>query len=891
MTHSTPTFGHGQVLLPNQSFFSWLRTQTTLFVSQILALLTFISFLASLIYYVHDVADIGDRSALFRLAKINLFIDFAHIILIVIFIIALIQVLDDNVRGSYRVSLVYGRAFKGPLPKWQHEVLLEQSKQRLRRFKAYFLCFWCVMLALYIAFAFKHSLTLPQESNTPPAAAQAQNHEGDPKQATPSLSAEKTDHRESVSSTQEPAHQASSAISLNQDTPGWLKDKLFPFLTFALNNLSLMFIFWCCAVLLAPTHSGNHRTRKRSFARVNSLTIRIRDFHRRYFWSNKSRRPYLLFSVAIGVFTVAYLPLFAIHNTATLRIFQAAFDALSGVVNALVLALLIARLDSKLIGLPSWLIFVLYSYAAVQPLFVAFEQQSSVFKSIETAVLIVVFISKIYFFLIIFYTLQTGRMLNYLYCFPFLNQRVDGAQKRADDSAEKVSEKNGWRVMPAWLRPGNIDRTTFAGGALILGGLFSLLAFVVPRVMHSPEISKPATRILLYADATNLLIVGIMIILLRSMLNDCSITAKNLRDIYRTIFQESLLKPQAAIEKSEGQVRRFKRYFLFFWCFMWLLYLPVAARHADIWPTQTDLDKQLAPTEIITVVTPSFLEFALSTINLMCIFWCFVVLYLPAHDDKSDEKQKLVIRYSRFVVALLLTAFLLLLCSLGQERMTAQNLLIHKTVFNGISGTLSAIVLALLIARLDSKIIRLSTWLIGLLFCYSAVQALSVVFGLVEFQGIETVTLIVALLFKICFFAIVIYALQTGRILTYLVCFPLLDKRVDSIFDNQFEIRTTRNESDAFTFSIWKHNKLVYSTESTFPRKSDCDRSVEAVRNVMKDEHRYDPESSCGTFWVKVTDTHNNILCESVSLKSEAEANDLIDESVDKIPYCKYERV
>src|SRR6185503_15541898 len=92
--------------------------------------------------------------------------------------------------------------------------------------------------------------------------------------------------------------------------------------------------------------------------------------------------------------------------------------------------LLIARLDSKLVGLPSWLISILYSYAAAQPLFVVFElNQTEVFDKITTGVLIFVFVSKIYFFLIITYALQTGKMLNYLSCFPILEKRAKKARE------------------------------------------------------------------------------------------------------------------------------------------------------------------------------------------------------------------------------------------------------------------------------------------------------------------------------------------------------------------------------------------------------------------------------------------------------------------------------
>lgn len=839
MTHGVSGFGNEPTLLPNQSFFAWLRTQTTLFISQILALLTFISFLASLIYYVHDVTDAGERASVFELTTINLFIDFAHVILIVIFIVALIQVLDENVRGSYRVSLVYDRLFKTRVSKPQHHALLSDSQYRLRRFKTYFLCFWCVMLALYLAFAFKHSLTLHTEHKV--------------EVASPNLFA--------------PVELPIAVAADSQhEHPRLLKHKIFPFLTFALNNISLMFVFWCFAVLLV---SGRNEGKKRRWM----------------------RQPHLVFSFFILLFTSSYLPLLKIDDMTTLKLYQAGFDALSGVLNALVLALLIARLDSKLIGLPSWLIFVLYSYSAVQPLFVAFEQQSGVFASIETSVLIVVFISKIYFFLIIFYTLQTGRMLNYFYCFPFLSDRVNTVLHLDAPTDSQPTNKRSWNLDFRWLKPTEMPilRTTVA--LLFLIGIFALLVLVIPSLMYGDARDYlPGRQLLLNIDAINLVVVGVIIILLWGMQSEDTFGHTSSLKLFRAIFHEPLPKPTTAIKSSTLQVERFRHFFLLFWYFMWLLYLLVAVRHTGLWSQVADPRRPLSVTQSILTVAPSFFEFSLSTINLMCIFWCFAVLYLPAYDERSEKRQKLVIRYSRFTVALLIATFLLLLCSLGQDGLTVQNLEIHKTVFNGISGTLSAISLALLIARMDSKIISLPSWLVTTLFCYSAVQALSVVFDLGEFQGIETLMLLLALVFKICFFLIVTYTLQTGKILNYLVCFPAFDKRVDSIFDNQFEIRSAKDGSHLFTFSIWKSNKLVYTTETTFRTREECDSAVEALRHVMSEERHYKPDTSCGTFWVKVTDVYKNLLCESNSLRSEEDAIELINDSLEKIPYCKYDR-
>lgn len=96
--------------LPNERFFSWLRGQTTLFVSQIIAILGITLFIAEEVYYV----SYGLKHGKLEPMTVKLIVDYAHIVFIGVFILVLIKVLDDNARGSYRVKLVYERVFKRP---------------------------------------------------------------------------------------------------------------------------------------------------------------------------------------------------------------------------------------------------------------------------------------------------------------------------------------------------------------------------------------------------------------------------------------------------------------------------------------------------------------------------------------------------------------------------------------------------------------------------------------------------------------------------------------------------------------------------------------------------------------------------------------------------------
>src|ERR1043165_9501010 len=96
-THGhTIDVSHDQPPLPNQHFSSWLRSQTTLFISQIVAVLAFVLFIAEEVYY---VSHFGEQSQSIEPLTIKLIVDIAHVIFMAMFILVLIKYLDDNERG------------------------------------------------------------------------------------------------------------------------------------------------------------------------------------------------------------------------------------------------------------------------------------------------------------------------------------------------------------------------------------------------------------------------------------------------------------------------------------------------------------------------------------------------------------------------------------------------------------------------------------------------------------------------------------------------------------------------------------------------------------------------------------------------------------------------
>ena len=924
--------------LPNLHFSSWLRRQTTLFVSQIVAVLGIILFIAEEVYYVSH--GLQDRKLLEPMTA-KLIVDYAHVLFIGVFILVLIKVLDDNERGSYRVKLVYERVFKKPKHGEESvDEALETSKMQLKKFKVRFLWFWIGMLCLYISFACQHTYEANLESGK----------EFGSKEVSLSFSGESHGKEEEFKSEMSlriidetrgsaaPQNHVSNSAKQGEEK---VHTKLvFSSLAFFFNNFTLLFVFSCFLVMYIRPDEVKKKEWKYlvgSVVAVGSLII-------------------LFFSFLIlkwGEFPA---------NPASANAYVSIFDALSGVINAVVLALLIARLDSKLIGLPSWLISVLYSYAAVQPLFLVFElSNSELLKTITTLVLTFVFISKIYFFLIIFYALQTGKMLNYLTCFPILRRRAEENRKPAVERASvfavlgnfsrsalsglarsygrarwkrvraprKAERANGQRTrepfsvtVSEFLRRYSLAVSEVIGWVAILyffgsligsqvlpetqnwgGGLRNDAGFVVSKILTPSPLAAFVIRL------AQLIFVALVIVTLRVISEDNDFGRKTAADTARSIFIEPL-EHGDSMKDGEAQLKKFKRYFLYFWCVTYLLYAIFLIEPQTVF---SDHDERTFRHMLEILLFPA-LEFLFASLNLMCAFWCFVVLHSPAfakppgamlkgsemmrkhfeaRPERFEARQKLLINYSTFAVLLLIAIYLLLIGLLGGPTLSGGNLRDYATVFDGVTGLLSAVVLALLIARMDSKLFSLPSRLIWMLFAYASIQSFFIAFAqnTPVLQMVRTSVLSAALGLKICFFLIVAHSLQSGRMLNYLVSFPLLKERVDSIFENQFEIRLARAEDNKFTFSILKKNRLHYSAAKTFETREGCDKDVETLCDLMKEIGPYGaPRHSSGTYWVEVR-SGEELLCESIPLRSVEEALDLIDDSIGKVPYCKYNRL
>jgi len=227
---------------------------------------------------------------------------------------------------------------------------------------------------------------------------------------------------------------------------------------------------------------------------------------------------------------------------------------------------------------------------------------------------------------------------------------------------------------------------------------------------------------------------------------------------------------------------RLVTYFGSFWVAMLGLYVIFAVQALQQWSAGK------GGTERAQNPYVSFLTFMGETLTLLVIFQCFAALLYPGRDGASRRKYRVLVRFSRCVTALLLAAFPLLLSTVVYGEHATITLSEFRVLFGGLVGALSAVGLALFIARLDSKLMALPTWQITILLTYAAIQPLEVTFYLVgqDYESIAMGAMIAGLCFKVSLFLVVQYLMQSGALWTYADCFPILCRRIDSIFENQF---------------------------------------------------------------------------------------------------------
>jgi hypothetical protein len=325
---------------PNYGFFEWLKNNTALYISQIVAILSLILYFATFIYYVSNHGNHESTTTVEEyLEEAKKIIVLLNIIICSVFVISSLYMMGHSKVGQYHAKLFRHAVFNLPLPKIESSTELEKSKTYVRIFKILFAWFWVYVLVFYIYSNLEKSLI------------------------------------------------TELIITKRQST--------------LINNclLSLMMVFgiWKYSIILLAE-------KENSDCKPSNLNLCL------------SYLPALFIAVLINLllFNIETI-IDLIGKSISIIEISMLSKAVIGIANMIAFSLLISKLDSKLIGLPSWLIAILFGYAAIQLSDISTAGESLADKMIATTDYLLALIFKIYYFLILAYAMQTGRLLNYFY--------------------------------------------------------------------------------------------------------------------------------------------------------------------------------------------------------------------------------------------------------------------------------------------------------------------------------------------------------------------------------------------------------------------------------------------------------------------------------------------
>lgn len=414
----------------NESFSKWARSQVPFIITQVVSLLLAC---AMFIYYVKDSEE--KISELISIQQAESLMYCLNLIFCIFCVIKLLSIYSDNSTGEFIARKIFKRVFQTDMTHGEHRKRRKQSMFLLKSFKLYFLMFWIVMVALYATFTVNSFIPNTYSENKDRELIRQESETVDyflvkkDEQQKESIERTSTKNEEDYfqdSTMGDKLHHVDKNITIYMHPiDSWTKALTYKWeamLTYCLNTISIMFILWCFIVIAI-------RAQKPTDFRRKPLLIYLSLF-------------FTVILTALYPTCIGLLPR-NFHNyyyQQSLINYSVCLDAISGVVNAVVFALFIARLDSKFIGLPSNLIGLLYLYSAVQPLFLVFDLPGLVNEAIKVSVLVTVFILKIYFFFIITYALQKGKIFIYLYCFGTVNDRVESIMK--NEYAIKLREED-----------------------------------------------------------------------------------------------------------------------------------------------------------------------------------------------------------------------------------------------------------------------------------------------------------------------------------------------------------------------------------------------------------------------------------------------------------------
>ena len=326
-------------------------------------------------------------------------------------------------------------------------------------------------------------------------------------------------------------------------------------------------------------------------------------------------------------------------------------------------------------------------------------------------------------------------------------------------------------------------------------GLLAIAGAVLEPIAHIKDIFNETNaqhveyilKLSIYALQLIFILFVILVLNRKSFIE--SIEPNRYKIYHKMIVGKDLTKNevQATTKMNELNTRLFARYWLLFWKWLFILYLVLF--------TRVLLDKGYAQNQAYFVLS-NVIETFLNNISMCNLLICFFIVSSPLASLKYNS-QYLTSEFNKllstkniiyvvvvgFSIVHLFSLVWILKSNPPAKPILPENLVIYYLTINSpfkiISGIFNCFALALLIARLDSKIANVPSFLISVLVLYAALQPLYVFFDNPTSDLIVIVVSSLTLYFKIYFYIIVAYIINTGRLGDLFMTFPLVKKMVE----------------------------------------------------------------------------------------------------------------
>ncbi len=314
-----------------------------------------------------------------------------------------------------------------------------------------------------------------------------------------------------------------------------------------------------------------------------------------------------------------------------------------------------------------------------------------------------------------------------------------------------LNDFNHWAI--SFRKPLN----EFVALIITLGSFVSACVLIISKI---PGISEVSTDILLRANAVCHMVLGLFVIAfaMKVKLNVPKNEDKliNLHNALTFKNAPSGDSPSVRVNKlykrANNEIKQFNKFWIGTWLCWIFLYLII-------------LIELISGNEGIKILFDWGKNLANNLTSLM-ILYCYITLSFPAKTENSNHLSTWM-PYLAIMIGITILELILRFYESNIE--TVSN--IHN-IFSIASGVIGGAIIALLIGRLDSKLINAPVWIYFSLYVYAAIQAVYGFFDLGDTstdldKSLAAIMMYLALFFKGILLLFIIWTVKTKKLFYY----------------------------------------------------------------------------------------------------------------------------